>query len=325
MVGVAEATYQVFGRYPSIRPPLRATNTPDHGGLEYVVERSSGSGRLKPLLILPRRNADPRNECTTHRFAAAIPRGHRRFGHAVFGMQFVPCQFDRRIRVRVRSARDRRLPFPPIGNREIGEPLTIRIVRNSADGDITLRVEVRGQGCPGDRHEADLLPRNVREWPPSGKGKNHRRAPDLVDRDFTAAEPNRKWVTDFTYVPTWMGFVYVAFVIDCFSRTIVGWHAATIKDTAMVTTALKMALWRRDHDGHTVAEGLIHHGDAGPPRADSTGRRNNSAVRSCDGCADTAGVGSGGSTEDAVAWAAECSETRRAATLLGRNCPWAVE
>jgi transposase InsO family protein len=96
-----------------------------------------------------------------------------------------------------------------------------------------------------------------------GEGKEHRRAPDLVDRDFTAVEPNRKWVTDFTYVPTWMGFVYVAFVIDCFSRAIVGWHAATIKDTAMVTTALKMALWRRDHDGHAVAEGLIHHSDAG--------------------------------------------------------------
>jgi len=52
-----------------------------------------------------------------------------------------------------------------------------------------------------------------------------RRAPDLLDRDFTAAAPNRKWVTDFTYTRTWMGFVYVAFVVDCFSRAIVGWHA----------------------------------------------------------------------------------------------------
>jgi putative transposase len=97
----------------------------------------------------------------------------------------------------------------------------------------------------------------------AGKGLGHRRAPDLLDRDFTAVEPNRKWVTDFTYVPTWAGFVYVAFVIDCFSRFIVGWHAATIKDTAMVTTALRMALWRRDHTGRPVADGLIHHSDAG--------------------------------------------------------------
>ena len=90
-----------------------------------------------------------------------------------------------------------------------------------------------------------------------------RRAPDLLDRDFTAAAPNRKWVTDFTYTRTWMGFVYVAFVVDCFSRAIVGWHATTVKDTAMVTTALKMALWRRDHADHRVDAGLIHHSDAG--------------------------------------------------------------
>ncbi len=74
--------------------------------------------------------------------------------------------------------------------------------------------------------------------------------------------PNRKWVTDFTYCRTWTGLVYVAFVIDCFSWAIVGWHASTVKDTAMVTTALKMVLWRRDHGGHRVGDGLIHHSDA---------------------------------------------------------------
>ena len=60
---------------------------------------------------------------------------------------------------------------------------------------------------------------------------------------------------DFTYTRTWSGFVYVAFVIDCFSRSIVGWHATTVKDTAMVITALKMALWRRDHSDHRVGPG----------------------------------------------------------------------
>ena len=94
-------------------------------------------------------------------------------------------------------------------------------------------------------------------------GKDARRAPDLLDRDFTAAAPNRKWVTDFTYTRTWSGFVYVAFVVDCYSRAIVGWHAATVKDTVMVTTALKMALWRRDHADRLVGDGLIHHSDAG--------------------------------------------------------------
>lgn len=81
--------------------------------------------------------------------------------------------------------------------------------------------------------------------------------------DFTAEAPNRKWVTDFTYTRAWGGFVYVAFVVDCFSRSIVGWHASTVKDTGMVTTALRMALWRRDHAGHPVGDGLIQHSDAG--------------------------------------------------------------
>ncbi|QIS23479.1 DDE-type integrase/transposase/recombinase [Nocardia terpenica] len=116
---------------------------------------------------------------------------------------------------------------------------------------------MRGQGrngvVRGGRHRTTI----------AGTGAGHRRAPDLLDRDFTAEQPNRKWVTDFTYVPTWSGFVYVAFVVDCFSRFIVGWHAATVKDTAMVTIALRMALWRRDHDDHPVRDGLIHHSDAG--------------------------------------------------------------
>jgi SAM-dependent methyltransferase len=56
-------------------------------------------------------------------------------------------------------------------------------------------------------------------------GKESRRTPDLLDRDFTAVAPNRKWVTDFTYTRTWSGFVYLAFVVDCFSRAIVGWLA----------------------------------------------------------------------------------------------------
>ena len=89
------------------------------------------------------------------------------------------------------------------------------------------------------------------------------RAPDLLDRDFTAAGPNQRWVADFTYVRTWAGFAYVAFVIDCFSRAIVGWHAATVKTTPLVTIALRMGLWRRDRAGHAVADGLAHHSDAG--------------------------------------------------------------
>lgn len=93
--------------------------------------------------------------------------------------------------------------------------------------------------------------------------RNAARAPDLLDRDFTAPAPNQRWVTDFTYVRTWAGFVYVAFVIDCFSRAIVGWHASTIKTTPLVATALRMGLWRRDRAGRPAGEGLVHHSDAG--------------------------------------------------------------
>jgi putative transposase len=90
-----------------------------------------------------------------------------------------------------------------------------------------------------------------------------RRAADLLERRFTAAAPNLVWVTDFTYVATWAGFVYVAFAIDLFSRAIVGWSAATVKDVAFVEACLRMALWRRDHTGRPVLEGMIHHSDAG--------------------------------------------------------------
>jgi len=90
------------------------------------------------------------------------------------------------------------------------------------------------------------------------------RAGDLLDRDFTAPAPNRVWVTDFTYVNTWAGFCYVAFIVDVFAQKIVAWHAATSKATDLVMTPLRMALWARDRDGHpTVAGELIHHSDAG--------------------------------------------------------------
>jgi putative transposase len=90
------------------------------------------------------------------------------------------------------------------------------------------------------------------------------RAPDLVDRDFVAAAPNRCWVADFTHVTAWSAVVYVAFVVDTFSRRIVGWAASTSKQTRLVLDALEMGLWQRDRDGRPHERGtLIHHSDAG--------------------------------------------------------------
>lgn len=86
------------------------------------------------------------------------------------------------------------------------------------------------------------------------------RAPDLVKRDFTATAPNAKWVADFTYCSTWSGIVYVAFVVDVFSRRIVGWKAARTMHANLVVDALNMAAWtRRGVD----LDGVICHSDAG--------------------------------------------------------------
>jgi hypothetical protein len=91
----------------------------------------------------------------------------------------------------------------------------------------------------------------------------HQRYPDLVDRRFYAAAPNRLWVADFTYVPTWMGFVYVAFVIDAYSRRIVGWRAARSMTTDLVLDAVEHAFFTRAQDGTMTLRGLIAHSDAG--------------------------------------------------------------
>src|SRR5680860_373279 len=85
------------------------------------------------------------------------------------------------------------------------------------------------------------------------------RAEVLVDRDFKADRPNRLWVADFTYVATWSGFAYSAFLLDCFSRRIVGWRVARSMKTELVLDAIEMALWIRDREGDAPGPGLIHH------------------------------------------------------------------
>jgi putative transposase len=89
------------------------------------------------------------------------------------------------------------------------------------------------------------------------------RALDLVERRFHADGPNRVWVADFTYVPTTAGTVYVAFVIDVFSRRILGWRVDTTMTAALVLAALERAIWTRRDGGVSTLDGLIHHSDAG--------------------------------------------------------------
>ncbi len=96
-----------------------------------------------------------------------------------------------------------------------------------------------------------------RRWAVVAEAQAHR-PQDLVQRNFTATRPNQLWVSDFTYVATWRGFVYVAFVIDAFSRRIVGWRATTTLRTDLALDALEQALYDRDLDGP-----LVHHSDRG--------------------------------------------------------------
>ena len=106
--------------------------------------------------------------------------------------------------------------------------------------------------------DAGLFGVSRRKWITTTQRRaDARPAPDLVKRDFTADEPNQLYVADITYVPTWAGFLYLAVVLDVFSRRVVGWAMANHLRTQLVLDALNMALWQRRPDD------VIHHSDQG--------------------------------------------------------------
>jgi putative transposase len=118
------------------------------------------------------------------------------------------------------------------------------------------RVErlMRQEGLVGARRDKSF--RTTRPDPTAA------RPADLVQRQFRASRPNALWVVDFTYVPTWSGMAFSAFVTDVFSRRIVGWRTSASMPTELPLDALEMALWTRDRDGEPV-RGVVHHSDAG--------------------------------------------------------------
>lgn len=111
---------------------------------------------------------------------------------------------------------------------------------------------MRRQGLEGSHRRRKKTPRTTVRDPRAVA------ASDLVERQFSASETNRLWVADISYLPTWEGFEYLAFVLDAYSRRCVGWAMAGHLRTELVTDALQMALGRRD-----PAPGLIHHSDHG--------------------------------------------------------------
>ncbi len=96
-------------------------------------------------------------------------------------------------------------------------------------------------------------------WPIAEDCTRH---PDLVDRAFTATAPNQLWVADITYCRTFAGWVYAAFVIDVYSRRVVGWQLSKSVRTDLALDALEMGIWARTHAGQRV-DGMIHHSDRG--------------------------------------------------------------
>jgi putative transposase len=89
------------------------------------------------------------------------------------------------------------------------------------------------------------------------------RPADLVQRRFGPTAPNRLWVADLTYVSTWSGFAYVAFVTDAYARRILGWRVASTMATSMVLDAIEQAIWIRQRDGVVNLKDVVHHTDRG--------------------------------------------------------------
>jgi len=138
-------------------------------------------------------------------------------------------------------------------------------------GSRKMWLRLRGQGHEVARCTVERLMR-LNGWEGAAYGSKHRttiadpmhvRFPDRVDRNFSPAAPNRLWVADFTYCPTWSGMVYVAFVIDAYARRIIGWRVATRMTTELVLDALEHALFTRTQQGITDLSGLVAHSDAG--------------------------------------------------------------
>lgn len=153
----------------------------------------------------------------------------------------------------------------------------------------------------------DTSPRTTRPAAETG------RPGDLVERNFTATGPNQLWVADLTYVRTAGGWVYAAFVLDVFSRLIVGWQVATSLYTDLALDALQMAIWRRQTGGSDLT-GLVHHSDRGVQYR---------AIRYTQRLADAGVVASVGSKGDSYDNAmAEAFNSLYKAELVRNRGPW---
>jgi putative transposase len=155
------------------------------------------------------------------------------------------------------------------------EDLKVAIARVHAEnysiyGPRKVWLQLNREGVPVARCTVERLMKTLdlkgirrgKRWKTTVADPAAARPADLVKRRFSPLAPNVLWVADFTYVATWSGMVYVAFVLDAYSRRILGWRAATSMKTGLVLDALEQALWTRHREGLELT-GLIHHTDAG--------------------------------------------------------------
>jgi len=201
----------------------------DRFGVEPICRRVVPARRADRPEQLPRRPSPPpcARALRDARVRVEIARvhGHESYGRGVYGVRKVHAQLAREGGV-------------------AGWPVSRRLVERL----------MRQAGLQGARRG--------RRYVTTRPDKAGMRAPDLVRRDFSAPRPNALWLVDFTYVPTWSGMAFTAFVHDAYSRRIVGWRTATSMPTSLPLDALEITLWTRTRAGHDVA-GVVHHSDAG--------------------------------------------------------------
>jgi transposase InsO family protein len=260
-------------------------------------------------------------------------------GHAVESICRVLCEQGCQIAARTYRAWAR--PGRPVADRTISDARVVDAVRGLAwTTDQHGRRRLTPEGLYGRRKMTAAVCRSLPDASPGSvdramrtlglagirrsKGirttipaKDGRRAADLLDRDFTADAPNRKRVSDYTYCRTWAGWVYVAFIVDCFAQKIVAWHAATAKDVDLVMTPLRIALWARDRDGHPAGRAeLICHSDAGSQGGFNWSSQHLMITEVLDGSS-TRGCRSRSASEVEVAWSSEVPARSRGRVLDG--------
>jgi putative transposase len=231
---------------------------------------------IAPSTYYARKNRKPsRRQITDAETSAEIGRVHQE-NYGVYGIRKVHAQL----------ARD-----GGVGGRRVARCTVARLMRSAG-----LRGITRAK-----------TPRTTRP----ASSPDHR--PDLVEREFTADAPNRLWVADITYVKTHAGWVYASFVLDVFSRRIVGWQLSRSLHTELALDALKMGLWIRQRDGADLSS-LVHHSDRGVQYV---------AVRYTERLAEAGAVASVGSRGDSYDNAmAEAFDSIFKAELIRNKGPW---